>query len=223
MQSIELPNDEAIGLSLRNLRTVVAIAGEGSLTAAGARLCYAQTTVSMHLAAAESSLGVSLFRRNGRGVVATEAGRSVLRHATTLFSALADLRSDASHAPRHKLTIGATEPAADPHIVAFFKRYELDNPDVELEIRIEPYFELCEHIEHGTLDIAIVSAERGLRGAKFIAFYDQMSMKIGVALRTDAPTAARRLTAQMSRTLARRSNREQIRHATKGVTSISIL
>jgi DNA-binding transcriptional LysR family regulator len=173
MQRIELPNDEAIGLSLRNLRTIVAIAGEGSLTAAGARLGYAQATVSMHLAAAESSLGVSLFRRNGRGVVATEAGRSVLRHATTLFGALADLRSDALHTPRHKLTIGATEAAAGPHILAFFKRYELDNPDVELAIRIEPCIELYEHIEHSTLDIAIVAAQRGLRGAKFIALYDQ--------------------------------------------------
>jgi DNA-binding transcriptional LysR family regulator len=226
MQSIELPNDEAIGLSLRNLRTIVAIAGEGSLTAAGARLGYAQTTVSMHLAAAESSLGVSLFRRNGRGVVATEAGRSVLRHATALFGTLADLRSDASHTPRHKLTIGATEAAASPHIVAFFKRYELDNPDVELAIRIEPYIDLCEHIERGTLDIAIVPAQGGLRVAKFIALYDQMSMKIGVALRTDASPPARRLAAQMSRTLARlskpRLNRELNRTATKGVTSISI-
>src|ERR1700677_2189357 len=121
MQGIELPDDSAIELSLRNLRTIVASAEEGSLTAAGARLGYCQARVSIHLGAAESTLGVSLFRRNGRGVVATEAGNSVLRHATTVFSALADLRSDASHTPRHKLTIGATEPAASRRLLTFFK------------------------------------------------------------------------------------------------------
>jgi LysR family transcriptional regulator, regulator of the ytmI operon len=174
MQGIELPDDSAIALSLRNLRTIVAIAEEGSLTAAGARLGYAQATVSMHLAAAESSLGVSLFRRNGRGVVATDAGHSVLRHATTLFGTLADLRSDASHTSRHKLTIGATEPAASRHLLTFFKRYEHDNPDVELAIRIEPCIELLEQIERGAFDIAILSANRAkTHGIKFTALYDE--------------------------------------------------
>jgi DNA-binding transcriptional LysR family regulator len=174
MQGIELPDDSAIALSFRNLRTIVAIAEEGSLTAAGARLGYAQATVSMHLAAAESSLGVSLFRRNGRGVVATEAGHSVLRHATTLFGALADLRSDASHTARHKLTIGATEPAASRRLLTFFKHYEHANPDVELAIRIEPCIELYEQIERGAFDLAIVTATNGAaRGVKFTALYDE--------------------------------------------------
>jgi DNA-binding transcriptional LysR family regulator len=174
MQGIELPDDSAIAVSFRNLRTIVAIAEEGSLTAAGARLGYAQATVSMHLAAAESSLGVSLFRRNGRGVVATEAGHSVLRHATTLFGALADLRNDASHTARQNLTIGATEPAASRRLLAFFKRYEHGNPDVELAIRIAPCLELLEQIERGAIDIAIVSASHlTTRGTKFTAVYDE--------------------------------------------------
>jgi LysR family nitrogen assimilation transcriptional regulator len=95
MQVVEIHDAETLGLSLRNLRTIVAIAEAGSLTAAGLRLGYAQATVSLHLSAAEAALGVTLFRRHGRGVVATDAGRSVLQHTTTLFEAYAALREDA--------------------------------------------------------------------------------------------------------------------------------
>jgi LysR family transcriptional regulator, regulator of the ytmI operon len=174
MRAIEIPDDETFALSLRNLRTIVAIAEAGSLTAAGVRLGYAQATVSMHLAAAESALGVTLFRRHGRGVVATDAGRSVLQHTTTLFEAYAALRDDALHTARHKLTFGAIESAARRCLVPFLKTYERDNPELELKIRIEPCIEMCRLLETGVLDIAIVSAQRGLRRyAKFTPLYEQ--------------------------------------------------
>jgi LysR family transcriptional regulator, regulator of the ytmI operon len=174
MQTIEATDDAAIALSLRNLRTVVAIAEAGSLTAAGVRLGYAQATMSMHLAAAESALGVTLFRRHGRGVVPTDAGRSVLLHATKLFEAYTALRDDALHTARHKLTLGAGESAASRYIIPFLKGYERENPELELTIRIEPCIELCKLLESGLLDIAIVSAQDGIsRFAKFTPLYEQ--------------------------------------------------
>jgi LysR family transcriptional regulator, regulator of the ytmI operon len=174
MQANDIPNDDDIALSLRNLRTVVAIADAGSLTAAGVRLGYAQATVSMHLAAAESALGVTLFRRHGRGVAPTDAGRSVVVHATKLFEAYAALRDDALHAAHHKLTLGAAESATSRYVIPFLKDYERDNPELELTVRVEPCLEMCNLLERGALDIAIVSEQRGItRFAKFAPLYDQ--------------------------------------------------
>jgi LysR family transcriptional regulator, regulator of the ytmI operon len=173
-RAIEHPNDETLAQSLRNLRTIVAIAETGSLTAAGARLGYSQATVSIHLAATEAALGVTLFRRHGRGVVATDAGRSLLQHAKTLFEAYAALRDDVLHTARHKLTFGAVESATSRCIVPLLKTYERDNPELDLTIRIESSIELCKLVESGALDIAIVSAQRGLgRFAKFVPLYEQ--------------------------------------------------
>jgi DNA-binding transcriptional LysR family regulator len=169
-----MPDDDTLALSLRNLRTIVAIAEAGSLTAAGVRLGYAQATVSMQLAAAEAALGVTLFRRHGRGVAATDAGRSVLQHVTTLFEAYAALRDDAQHTARHKLTFGAIESTTSRFLVPFLKNYERSNPELELTIRIDPSIELCRLLENGTLDIALVSEQRGLaRFAKFTPLYEQ--------------------------------------------------
>jgi len=182
MQAIDIPDDETIALSLRNLRTVVAIADAGSLTAAGARLGYAQATMSMHLAAAESALGVALFRRHGRGVVPTDAGRSVLQHATKLFEAYAALRDDALSTARHKLTLGACESATTRYIIPFIKSYERDNPELELTVRIEPCVEMCGLLERGVLDIAIVSEQRGITSyAKFTPLYEQELVLIAPA------------------------------------------
>jgi DNA-binding transcriptional LysR family regulator len=128
----------------------------------------------MHLAAAESALGVTLFRRHGRGVVPTTAGRSVLQHATKLFEAYAALRDDALHTARQKLTLGAGESAANRYIIPFLKDYERDNPELELTVRIEPCIEMCSLLERGVLDIAIVSEQRGMkRYAKFTPLYEQ--------------------------------------------------
>lgn len=62
-------------MDLHRLSMLVAVAHEGSVTAAAAALRYAQPSVSHHLAALEAEVGVPLLQRAGRGVRLTDAGR----------------------------------------------------------------------------------------------------------------------------------------------------
>lgn len=62
------------------------VAREGSIAKASEKLRLAQPTISGQLRALEESLGQKLFARSGRGLVMTEFGRMVYRHAEEIFT-----------------------------------------------------------------------------------------------------------------------------------------
>ena len=68
-----------------------AVAHEGSVAGAVARLGVAQATVSEQLRQLERTLGVALTTRRGRTIALTEQGHVVLRYADEIFSLGRDL------------------------------------------------------------------------------------------------------------------------------------
>jgi DNA-binding transcriptional LysR family regulator len=65
-------------MELRELRVLVAIADHGGVAGAARALHQSPSTVSHALAALETDVGVRLFHRVARGMVATEAGQAML-------------------------------------------------------------------------------------------------------------------------------------------------
>ncbi len=72
---------------LRELRALVAVAEEQSITRAAQRLFLAQPALSRQLQALERQLGVPLLERLPRGVALTEAGRALLGPAREAVAA----------------------------------------------------------------------------------------------------------------------------------------
>ena len=68
-------------LELKHLKTIVAIAENGSLVLAAEKLFLTQSALSHQLKEIESRLGVSLFIRKSRPVRLTAAGERLLRSA----------------------------------------------------------------------------------------------------------------------------------------------
>ncbi len=68
-------------MSLRQFEYFVAVAEEGSLSRAAARLCVAQPSLSQQLKALERRVGGALFERLPRGMQLTPAGRAFLPEA----------------------------------------------------------------------------------------------------------------------------------------------
>jgi len=83
-------------VDLRQLEALLAVAEEGSFTAAADRLHTVQSNVSGHVHQLESELGVQLLVRNRRGTVPTEFGERVLDRARAIRSELGALRKDLS-------------------------------------------------------------------------------------------------------------------------------
>lgn len=74
--------------TVHQLRVFLAAYELGSLTAAAARLGYAQPSVSEQVRLLERSLGARLFERVGRGLVPTEAAHALRPHAERTIGAM---------------------------------------------------------------------------------------------------------------------------------------
>jgi len=72
-------------MDLSALRIFKAIAEEGSVTRAAARLHRVQSNVSARLAQLEETLGVPLFHRAGRRLLITTEGERLLTYADRLL------------------------------------------------------------------------------------------------------------------------------------------
>ncbi|GLE52095.1 hypothetical protein ATCCBAA256_16690 [Mycobacterium montefiorense] len=100
-------------LDIAPLRSLVAVADCGGFHRAAAALHLSQSAVSQHLRKIESVLGEPVVQRCGRGVLFTEIGQRVLRHARTILAAHDAALDDLGATEQRVLTVGATEHGAD--------------------------------------------------------------------------------------------------------------
>ena len=103
-------------MDLRQIQLVRAVVRAGSVTRAAEQELVAQPAVSKRVRALERELGVELFHRVGRRVVATEAGLALVdcadRIDAELAATLAELTGPGANEGR-RLAICATETLAD--------------------------------------------------------------------------------------------------------------
>ena len=77
-------NWKSISFDWNQARSLLAVAEEGSLSAAAVALGLTQPTITRQIAALEAELGVTLFERMGRSVSLTQAGVDLLDHVRTM-------------------------------------------------------------------------------------------------------------------------------------------
>ncbi|WP_028311669.1 LysR family transcriptional regulator [Derxia gummosa] len=97
-------------LNYHHLHYFWAVAKDGNLTRAAARLHVSQSALSAQIRQLEEQLGQALFERRGRRLELTEAGRLALGYADSIFAAggeLVSLLREGRRAERQVLRIGA--------------------------------------------------------------------------------------------------------------------
>lgn len=75
-------------MDIRHLRYFIAISEERSLSAASQRLGVAQPSLSQHVIKLEEELNVKLIVRSPRGILLTEAGALLVRHAREICASM---------------------------------------------------------------------------------------------------------------------------------------
>ena len=85
-----LEHSRWLGLQVRALLALVAVAEEGSFASAARRLGYSRSTISHQIAQLEAAVGVSLLVRGSgsRSVTVTPAGRVVVAHGRAVLRLL---------------------------------------------------------------------------------------------------------------------------------------
>nr|WP_310524553.1 LysR family transcriptional regulator [Polymorphobacter sp.] len=148
------------GLNYHHLRYFRAIAHEGSLTRAAARLNLSQSALSVQVQTLEAQLGHALFDRVGKRLVLTEAGRIALDHADTIFAAGEQLASILAGRPKvdqQVLRVGAL-PTLSRNFQLEFVQPLVGRTDVELILRSGTMRELLRQLEAHEVDVVLANA-----------------------------------------------------------------
>ncbi|MEO8713386.1 MAG: LysR family transcriptional regulator, partial [Acetobacteraceae bacterium] len=190
-------------LELRHLRYFVAIAEEGHVTRAAARLGLQQPPLSQQLRALEAELGVALFTRLPRGMELTPAGRAFLQESRTVLAAAERAAAQAVMAARGQsgeIVLGLTTSAVlHPLLPAIMGDYHRAYPDVLLRPREGNAAELTDALAAGSLHVAFLRAVVGRPiGVTFIRLLEEellVALPPGhrLAERDDAAVALREL------------------------------
>lgn len=178
-------------IELRRLRYLVAVAEEGHITRAAERLGIAQPPLTRQIRSLEAELGVTLFERLPRGVVATEAGRAVVEEARDVLARAERIPETARRAARGeqgRLAVGYTSSAAfHPFVTQQIRAFRQARPGVVLALAEDGTPELVAGLKAGRLDAAFLrSASTDMSGLSIEPLLDE---KMVVAVPADHPLA----------------------------------
>ncbi|MFF1552828.1 LysR family transcriptional regulator [Rhodococcus erythropolis] len=148
-------------LDLIRLRILVAVAQEGSVTAAADSLGYAQPSISHHLRQLESEVGVPLFQRAGRGLRLTDAGAVLVQRATEILghvdAAVAEVQTYAG-LRAGRLRLAAFPSALASVIPQAMAAFTSRHPEVSISlVEAEPPKALA-LLRNNDVDVAVVFA-----------------------------------------------------------------
>ena len=118
-------------MDLQQLRTLVAVAESGSLTAASRALHVSQPALTRRIAALERSVGAVLFLRGGSGMELTAAGRDVLLRARRILADADALAARRPHLPpaRRALRVGLLDEGLGPLTAVVGQAWQRARPD----------------------------------------------------------------------------------------------
>ena len=146
-------------VALYHLETLLWIDRLGTFSAAAERLNTTQPAVSARMRELEQRLGIALFRRDGRTMSLTAAGRKLVRDCDPLLRDMqyALLGSGGYGEASGVVRIGAGEIAAASCLPAFVAGLKADMPNVGLEIEIDLTANLIQQLLTGRTDIAFAA------------------------------------------------------------------
>ena len=152
-------------LQLDWLRAFVTVVDAGSLSAAAGLVHRSQSAVSMQLKKLEQAAGCVLLLRTPREVALTAAGAELLPHARRVLAAHA-VALDTLHGAqiRGQLRLGVPEDYAQAYLGKVLRDYVSLYPAVEINLVCEQSTALISKIEHGELDLAVISRDEPDRG-----------------------------------------------------------
>ena len=180
-------------LDTDQLRTFVAIADTGSFTRAAEIVHKTQSAVSMQMKRLEDRVGRPIFERDGRLSKLTDDGERLLDYARRIVRLnLECMTSFNDNELTGRVRLGLPDDYADRYLPEILARFSRSNPKAEVTVVCEPTTNLIERVQHGDLDLAIIThVDR--RGPSEIVRIEQLlwitSSRHGVHEETPIPLA----------------------------------
>ncbi|AKC71982.1 LysR substrate-binding domain-containing protein [Pandoraea oxalativorans] len=157
-------------LDMDALRTFLATRQLGSLNRAADRVGRSQSAVSQQMRKLEAQVGEPLFRRQGRGLMLTDAGELILSYAHRIL----DLNDEAVRAVRGAsvegvVRFGLPGDFAETWLPAALGQFKKTHPGVRVEVGVERNGVLLEGLDRGELDLVLVMGNESRSDAEPLA------------------------------------------------------
>src|SRR3990170_3509126 len=152
--------DRWLGVEVRHLAALEAVAREGSFGRAAEHLGYTQSAISQQIATLERIVGAKLLERPGgprRGSL-TEAGELLLRHAEAVVARLRAAEADIASLLAGEggaLRVGTYQSVGAKILPTLMRRFRESWPHVEIQLTEDASDEgLLKLVERGELDVS---------------------------------------------------------------------
>jgi LysR family transcriptional regulator, low CO2-responsive transcriptional regulator len=147
-----------MAVTLNQLASFLAVAREGSVSAAAERLFVTQPSISAAVSGLSRELGVELTSRVGRGVALTPAGEAFRPYAADVLGLIEGGRQaarEAAAAAQLRLRIAAVATAAEYLVPSLLRGFAELHPDVELSLEVANRALVFARLREHESDVAI--------------------------------------------------------------------
>ncbi|WP_458122319.1 LysR family transcriptional regulator [Paenibacillus sp. Z6-24] len=177
-------------MELRVLRYFLAVAREGSITAAADFLHITQPTLSRQLKDLEQELGKKLFVRSSHSIMLTDEGMLLRKRAEELVDMVTKLEAEFSSMEETvggDVYIGGGETDAMRQIARVVKELQSSHPHIRYHLYSGNEDDVAERLDKGLLDFGILIQPADL--SKYNHVHIPVHDVWGVIMRRDSPLA----------------------------------
>lgn len=144
-------------MSTARYRAFIAVAQQGSLSAAARALGVSQPTISSQIATLERQSQIALFHRQGYRMTLSQAGHKLMTLAQKLLALESETEfflRDSGKLNQGELKIGAVGPF---HVIEMVAAYSTRHPGMKLSIRMGNSQQVLHDLENYTTDVAVLA------------------------------------------------------------------
>ncbi|MET8767428.1 LysR substrate-binding domain-containing protein [Streptomyces sp. NPDC004658] len=180
-----------MGLDLNKLEHLIAVAEEGSITRAAARLHLSQQALSTSIRVLEREVGVPLLERTATGVSLLPAGTALVEDARVLRGTARSALQRARRIGRGEkelLRLGHTPAVTGEEVIALLRQVGAVHPQLATDVNQRYPHELTAALLTGDLDIGLCRAMTPPHGLTRTTLGHQ---RLNIAVPADHPLATR--------------------------------
>lgn len=147
-----------MAITLNQLQSFLAVAREGSVSAAAEKLYVTQPSISAAVSSLSRELGVELTERVGRGIGLTKAGEAFRPYAADVLGLIEQGRQasrEAADFSMRSLRIVAVATAAEYVVPSLLRAFHRLHPEINLALKVANRASVFERVLEHEADVAI--------------------------------------------------------------------
>lgn len=169
-------------MNLEQIRYVMEVSKEGSITRAAERLHLSPSALSQSISQLEKELGVTIFTRSRKGTTLTSEGKKIVNSGNEILSSIEKMYRDLSIDKEEKFLKIGCAPSIIYIVYDAFLLFHNEHSNVKVEIIELDQDEILTKLAHGEIDLAFSPfSETELEGSSIREFIDYKLIYTGYA------------------------------------------